>query len=61
MVQAATVGKLPREVLFADAEALKQGIELPYARVIQSSTAVESGPGRTAKAGPRQANPLDHS
>jgi hypothetical protein len=57
-VQAAAAGKVPIEVLKADADALAQGRAMPYARVASDGlTAVSSGPS----SGPRQAGPLDHS
>ena len=57
---AAAVGKLPREVLVGNTAALAEGKPLPYAR-IQAAGASGLQRPEGAMAGPRQANPLDHS
>lgn len=56
-LQAAAAGKVPAEVLRADAEALAAGKPLPYARLAEEPTPISS---RTSVA-VRQAGPLDHS
>lgn len=56
--QAAAAGKIPEEVLKADADALARGTALPYARIDSAGvTPVSGAPSNT----PRQAGPLDHS
>jgi hypothetical protein len=57
---AAAVGRLPREVLLGNTQALAEGRELPYAR-IQAAGASSLQRSGGAMAGPRQAGPLDHS
>lgn len=58
-MQAAAAGKIPEEVLKADADALARGKALPYARIDTAGvTPVSNGPSSSA---PRQAGPLDHS
>ena len=58
-MQAAAAGKIPEEVLKADAQALARGQALPYARIDSAGvTPVSNAPSSSA---PRQAGPLDHS
>lgn len=58
-MQAAAAGKVPDEILKADADALARGRPLPYASISTSGvTPVASGPSSSAA---RQAGPLDHS
>lgn len=56
-MQAAAAGKVPAEVLRADADALAAGKPLPYARLAEEPTPVNSRPVAPL----RQAGPLDHS
>ena len=58
-MQAAAVGKVPQQVLFADAEALSRGEDLPYAKIQKEASPMSDRP--TLSPGPRQAGPLDHS
>lgn len=56
-LQAAAAGKVPAEVLRADADALAAGKPLPYARLAEDPTPVNSRPVTSV----RQAQPLDHN
>ena len=56
-LQAAAAGKVPVEVLRADADALAAGQPLPYARIMGDPTLVSNRPVTPA----RQVGPLDHS
>lgn len=56
---AAAVGRVPKEVLLADAEALASGDSVPYASIQdRSANAVSSRPGGAPA--PKQASPLSH-
>ena len=57
-LQAAAVGKIPGQVLFADAEALASGNELPYAKIQKEASAMARP---SSSPGPRMAGPLDHN
>lgn len=59
MVQAAAVGRVPKEVLLADAEALASGDRVPYASIEdRSANSVSSRPSSAPAV--RQASPLAH-
>ena len=58
-MQAAAVGKVPRQVLFDNADALARKDVVPWARIVEAGSSPVSRP--TALQGQRQAGPLDHN
>ena len=56
---AAAVGKLPKEVLVGNTQALAAGQPLPYARIQAAGASALQRPDGVM-AGPRQAEPLSH-